>query len=461
MLDKDSQSQALIAELRVEISLLKEENLALKSRVSKNSTNSHKPPSSDGYAKSKPAIPKDSTKTIGGQVGHVGKTLEMTSIPDETIKHFVKTCSACAANLNENHIIQLCSKHQVFDLPVQKLQITEHQLFVSQCTCGCQNKAVLPSHLSASPVQYGSNIKALAVYLNSDFKIPFNKISTLFTDLYGYQFNQATALNANQRAFEILEPIEMQIKDQIIQAQIAFADETGVRCNGALHWLHVASTAFFTYLFVHPKRGKLAIESEKSILQNCKNYLMHDCWASYFALSNVNHLICNAHLIRELQALIENNSHWAEAMQKYLLNLYQISKQQVLSKELLPKYIQEFQHICQKGFLEEPLPPPITGKRGRVKKSKGRNLLERLQVNQDSILSFAFHEGLPFTNNQAERDLRTVKTKQKVSACFRTEDGANHYARIQGFISTIRKQGLNPFQKLQMVFQNKFVWETC
>lgn len=461
MLDKDSQSQALIAELRAEISLLKGEVLELRAKLTKNSTNSHKPPSSDGYSKSKPAIPKDSTKSVGGQVGHIGKTLEMSTAPDETVKHFALICANCSASLNDSHAFKLGSKHQVFDLPPQKLQITEHQLFVSICNCGCQNKAVLPSHISTSPVQYGANIKALAAYLNTDFKIPFNKISTLFTDLYGYQFNQATALSANQRAFDVLEPIESQIKDQIAEAAIAYADETGVRCNGALNWLHVASTSLFTYLFVHPKRGKLAIESEKSILQNCKGYLMHDCWASYFALSNVKHLICNAHLIRELQALLENNSHWAEEMQKYLLNLFQISRQQVLSKELLPKYVQEFHQICQRGLQEEPLPPSNTNKRGRIKKSKGRNLLERLQANQDSILSFAFHEGLPFTNNQAERDLRTVKTKQKVSACFRTEDGANHYARIQGFISTIRKHGLNPFQQLQCAFQNNFDWKTC
>jgi transposase len=461
LLDKVSQYEATIAELRLENSLLKTENAELKARLSKNSSNSHKPPASDGYAKTKPAIPKESKGAVGGQVGHTGKTLQMITSPDETFKHFAQICSACSANLAESHVFKLGSKHQVFDLPPQKLQVTEHQLFVSQCSCGCQTKAILPSHLSASPTQYGPNIQSLAVYLNTDFKIPFNKISTLFTDLYGYRFNAATAFSANRRAYEILEPIEAEIKNEITLAQVAFADETGISCNGALNWLHDTSTAQFTYLFVHPKRGKLAIESDKSILLNCKNYLMHDCWASYFALSNVKHLICNAHLIRELQALIENKSLWAEAMQKYLLNLYQITKQQVLSKELLPNFVKEFHQICQKGFQEEPIPPPNKGQRGRVKKSKGRNLLERLSANQDAILSFAFHEGLPFTNNQAERDLRAVKTKLKVSACFRTEDGANHYARIQGFISTMRKHGLNPFQQLQAVFQNKFAWQTC
>ena len=216
----------------------------------------------------------------------------------------------------------------------------------------------------------------------------------------------------------------------------------------------------YSYFFVHAKRGKLAIESEKSILQDCTNYLMHDCWTSYFGLTQANHLICNAHIIRELQALMENGSKWAEIMQKYLLNLFEISKQKALPQELLPKYVQEFRQICQQGFLEEPPAIKTIGKKGRIKKSKGRNLIERLSENQDAVLSFAFHQDLPFTNNQAERDLRPIKTKQKVSACFRTIDGANHYARIQGFISTVRKQGLNPFLQLQSVFQNQFAWKT-
>jgi transposase len=461
LLDKDSQSEATIAQLRLENSLLKNELSQFKARLSQNSNNSNKPPSSDGYAKSKPAIPKFSNKTSGGQVGHKGKTLKMTALPDEIVKHHPLFCSVCSSKLNETNVIEIGSKHQVFDLPVQKLLVIEHQLLLSQCSCGCQTKAYLPSYLANSPTQYGPNIKSLAVYLNSDFKIPFQKISVLFKDLYGYSFNQATALNANQRAFECLEPIENQIKEQITMAKVAHADETGIRCNGVLQWLHVTSSNLFTYFFIHQKRGGLAIESAKSILQDCKNYLMHDCWSPYFNLPKATHLVCNAHLIRELQALIEQDSHWASSMQKFLLELFENRKKQILPQELIPKYIKEFHQICQQGFLEEPPPTKINGQRGRTKKSKGRNLLERLSSNQDAILSFAFHEEVPFTNNQAERDLRTVKTKQKVSACFRANSGADHYARIQGFISTMRKHNLNPFQQLKFALQNQFMWQSC
>ena len=461
LLERVSQLEAENAQLRLDNIALKAENLELQARLSKNATNSHKPPSSEGYSK-KPALSKVKTGKVGGQFGHKGQTLQMSSTPDVLIKHYAEICTACSKILNKSDVVNVGSSHQVFDLPPQKLLITEHQLLVSQCTCGCQNKASLPTGLSYSPVQYGSNIKALAVYLNTDFKLPFQKISTLFGDLYGYEFNPSTAFSANQQLFDKLEPIEDFIKEALKKEQVVHADETGLRCQGSLQWLHVTCSLLYTYFFVHPKRGKLAIESEKSILQDCKNYLMHDCWASYFGLENPSHLICNAHIVRELQALIENgSSKWAEIMQKYLLNLFELSQQQPISQTLLPKYVREFHQICQQGFLEEPVPSKIIGQKGRMKKSKGLNLLERLSKNQDAVLSFAFHQDLPFTNNQAERDLRPVKTKQKVSACFRTIAGANHYARIQGFISTIRKQGLNPFLQLQDVFQNQFMWKTC
>ncbi len=460
LLERVSQLEAENAELRLENIVLKNENLELKTRLSKNPSNSNKPPSSEGYGK-KPALIKTSTSKVGGQIGHEGKTLEISSTPDELVKCYARVCTSCSSQLTESNVVKIGSFHQVFDLPLQKLWVTEYQLLVSQCTCGCQIKASLPAGLSASPVQYGSNIKALAVYLNTDFKIPFQKISTLFCDLYGYEFNPSTVFSANVAAYEKLEPIESQIKEALIQSKVVHADETGIRCQGSLQWLHVACNSLYTYFFVHIKRGKLAIESEQSILQECKNYLIHDCWTSYFGLDQATHLICNAHILRELQALIESGSKWAELMQKYLLNLFEISQHQALPHNLLQKYVQEFHQICQQGFLEESPPIKTIGKKGRIKKSKARNLLERLSQNQDAVLSFAFYIDLPFTNNQAERDLRPVKTKQKVSACFRTIAGANHYARIQGFISTVRKQGLNPFEQLQSVFQNQFAWKTC
>jgi transposase len=233
LLERVSQLEAENASLRLENITLRAENLELKSRLSKNATNSHQPPSSEGYTK-KPAFPKVSTGKVGGQVGHTGKTLEMSSTPDELIKYYPQICSTCSNTLTESDAIKVGSSHQVFDLPTQKLWVTEHQLLVSQCACGCQTKASLPNNVSVSPVQYGSNIKALAVYLNTDLKIPFQKISTLFGDLYGYEFNASTAFSANEQAYEKLEPIECQIKGALTAAKVVHADETGIRCQGSL-----------------------------------------------------------------------------------------------------------------------------------------------------------------------------------------------------------------------------------
>jgi transposase len=182
LLERVSQLEAENAQLRLENTVLKNENLELKASLAKNATNSHKAPSSEGYNK-KPAFPKVGTGKAGGQIGHKGKTLEMSTTPDELINHYAEICSACSNKLSESDAIKMGSSHQVFDLPPQKLWVSEHQLWVSQCNCGCQNKATLPIGLSASPVQYGSNIKALAVYLNTDFKLPFQK-SALFLVTY-------------------------------------------------------------------------------------------------------------------------------------------------------------------------------------------------------------------------------------------------------------------------------------
>lgn len=464
LLSRVTQLESENDHLRGENTVLRQEVLSLRTQLDKNSKNSHKPPSSDGYSK-KPALSKPSGKVLGGQLGHQGKTLEMVAIPDNVVEHHAKVCRSCQGVLTSKDIIKLGSKHQVFDLPEQKLFVTEHQLNISQCSCGCQSKALLPTELASCPVQYGSSIKALSVHLNTDFKIPFHKINTLFFDLYGYQFNESTALSANKSAFERLENIENQtggepLKEQLINAPVLHADETGIRCAGSLHWLHVNSNPLYTYLFVHQKRGKIAIESQQSILPQFSNYLMHDCWASYWNLSQSKHLICNAHLIRELQALIDKGSQWADTMKTFLLDLYNKTKKinLTLDVKLVGKVLQEFHQICQEGIQQEPQPIKIANKRGRIAKSKGLNLLERLRNNQDAVLSFAFHQEVPFTNNQAERDLRMVKTKMKVSTCFRTIVGANHYARIQGFISTMRKQNMNPFQNLKLVFQNQFQW---
>jgi len=300
-------------------------------------------------------------------------------------------------------------------------------------------------------------VLALSSLLNIDYRLPFGKIAQLMNDLYDYRFNESSACRANEDLYESLQPIEDTLRAHLQTQAVLHTDETGLRTNGKTHWLHVVSTALCTYLFVHPNRGKAALDSAQSALSEFANWLVHDCWGSYFTLAKARHSLCGAHLVRELQALLEQGSQWATLMQTYLLDLYKQTRQGPLEASQHQQWLTRYQTICQQGFLEEP--PPEAGRRGRPKQSKGRNLLDRLVAHQKGVLAFGFEQGVPFTNNQAERDLRPAKVKQKVSNCFRTEAGAAHYARIAGFVSTMRKNKQDVLAQLTNVLSDSFTWK--
>ncbi|MBM3152830.1 MAG: IS66 family transposase, partial [Chloroflexi bacterium] len=233
------------------------------------------------------------------------------------------------------------------------------------------------------------------------------------------------------------------------QADVAHFDETGLRIAGKLHWLHTAGNAWYTHLFVHEKRGKAALRSEGSVLKDFTGHAIHDCLAAYFEFTQSQHGLCGAHIVRELQALIEDRSSWAVAMRAFLFALY--DRERPLQGQEAEDARQQYRQILSQAEQEEPPPQPKAGK-GRPKNTPGRNLLRRLQQHEDAVLAFALVEGVPFTNNQAERDLRPAKVKQKVSGCFRTGQGANVYARLQAVISTCRKQERNVFSVLRNLF---------
>ena len=442
----------LVVKLLARIEELEAENAELRLRLNQNSKNSHKPPSSDGLAK-KPAFTQSKGNKTGGQPGHQGKTLLMVCEPDHILVHHAPSCPCCTKVFTATDVSHIAQKRQVFDIPVPCLEVTEHQVGVIIC-CGQAHTGLFPNAVN-QPVQYGSKIKALSVLLNTDYKIPFEKIEQLLGDLYGCSFNESTAISANITCFNGLEITQETIKEQILYSQVAHFDETGMRVEGKLHWFHTASTALFTYLFVHTHRGKEAFQSAQSLIKNFKNWAIHDCWASYFDLKECSHALCNAHIIRELESLKENGSQWATQMQDLLLELFNQSQKATIILDNKSIWIEQYRLICQMADQQEP--PPIKSKRGKPKNSKGRNLLNRLVKYQDGVLAFAFIEAIPFTNNQAERDIRCLKTKQKVATSFRTFKGAENYARIQSFVSTLRKHEMNVFQNLIKIFNKQEV----
>lgn len=430
------------AMLRSENASLKLENAELRRRLGLNSENSSKPPSSDGLKK-KPALTREKGGQLGGQTGHIGRTLERLANPDETILHFAAVCDCCGKPLCQDGGIVLSSR-QVFDMPEPCLVSTEHRLMGIMC-CGKLQVGTYPSGVNA-PVQYGPRLRALGTILNTEYRMPFAKISRLFMDLYNYEVSEGTLTNANETAFEALAGVEEQIKTAVLASELVHFDETGMRVEGKLHWFHTACNAAFCYLFVHTQRGKGALRSTKSLLKDFKNWAIHDCWASYFDFSEAKHGLCNAHILRELEALTETGSTWAKEMATFLLKLYQESEKatKVLSNKGC--YYVEYAAICAQADLEEP--QPIKKPKGKPLNAKGRNLLNRLLKHKDAVLAFAFEPYVPFTNNTAERDIRHVKVKQKVAMSFRTFHGAEVYARVQSFVATARKQKQNAFQQL-------------
>ncbi len=441
-----------LAVLEAENAALRSENAELLARLNQNSGNSHKPPSSDGLKK-KPAIPQSKGKKTGGQFGHQGKTLEMVPNPDQIVVHHAVSCPCCSKVFAVTDVEQIVQKRQVFDIPAPRLEVVEHQIGVITC-CGLPLKGVFPP-LVSQPVQYGTKIKALSVLLNTDYKVPFEKIEQLLGDLYACSFNESTAINANLTCFDALWATEETIKAEILNAQAAHFDETGMRVEGKLHWFHVASTALFTYLFVHKHRGEKALRSTASLLKDFKNWAIHDCWMSYFGFKDCSHALCNAHILRELEALKERGSIWAPEMKQLLLELLDLSQKATKIVPNKDHWLLKYKQVCQKA--DEAEPPPVYGKRGKPKNSEGRNLLNRLVENQNGVLAFAFEQPVPFTNNQAERDIRCLKTKQKVATSFRTFKGAENFARIQAFVSTLRKHKMNVFLNLVAIFNHKQV----
>lgn len=423
----------------------------LEAQLKANSRTSSRPPSSDGLKKA-PAFPRKKGGKKGGQSGHKGKTLEMVapSAADRLVVHPVaeQKCS-CGQSLESTVPSISLERRQVFDLPPKLLQIEEHRLEVKHCPCcGEQHTGSFPSGVPA-PVQYGDRVHALVSLLNVEQSMPVGRIGELFASLTGYELNENTVSTSLQRMYGKLADDESVIKEQALSSPVAHADESGARVAGKLHWAHNFVCGLFTYLFVHEKRGAQALYSGQSIAQNYTGTLVHDCWASYFRLPNARHALCGAHLLRELRGLSENHGRkWAEKMHSLLMYAYEFSSggSSVLPAKKYKTVLSRYRQIIKEANREEP--PPEPRPKGRPKKTKGRNLLERLERYEEEVLRFTREHEVPFTNNLAERDIRPLKTKLKVSGCFRTLQGARHYARIKSFCSTAKKHGLSAYEEL-------------
>jgi transposase len=454
-LDKERLISILIAlrqrvqELEQTIATQAAEIQELRDQLAKDSRNSSKPPSSDGLKK--PRVQNLRRKTgrrRGGQKGHPGHTLEMVELPDHVRVHPVSQCPRCATDLRP---VEPCGRErrQVFDLPPVRIEVTEHQAEIKVCPqCGSQVKGDFPSEVT-QPVQYGPRIKAQASYLNNYQLLPWARTCELLGDFYGHTPAEALVQEANSAVVESIEPSLKATKEQLIASEVVHFDESGLRVEGQLNWLHVASTDLLTHYGVHPKRGQDGMNA-MGILPAFEGRAVHDHWSPYFTYDHCQHALCNAHHLRDLLFVVERYEQtWAAEMVRLLLDIKaEVDAapvdQMSLPPDRLAHYERRYDELVAQGLEANPLPPdPPPEKRGRRKQSPPKNLLDRLQKHKPQVLAFMYDFRVPFDNNLAERDVRMVKVKQKVSGAFRTRPGAETFCAIRSYISTARKHGLN------------------
>ena len=395
----------VIARQAEDIIELKKRIKALEDRLSKNSTNSSKPPSTD-WPKKKRSLRKKTGRSPGGQKGHKGHNLKMVDNPDSIRVHRVSTCSKCGSSL-EDVLPTGYRRRQVFDLPPIKVEVTEHRTEEKICPhCGQINEASFPGGINQQ-AQYGSRIKAILTYLNQYQLLPYERTSELFSDLFDIELSAGTIVNTNRVCFEALKSVEEMIKDKITTSPVVHFDETGLYSKGDRWWLHVASTEYLTYYAAHPRRGKVATDVI-DILPNFNGVAVHDSWNTYFKY-NCSHALCNAHHLRELKGIEECYSQkWAGDMSSLLVDIKEVvdKKKEVadrLDKGRIDGFKKRYDKIIKGGLAENP-PAKVRGgpkKRGRIKQSKARNLLCRLKEHWRETLSFMYDFDIPFDNSQA------------------------------------------------------------
>lgn len=434
---------------------------ALECRLNLNSYNSGKPPSSDGYARKnrKDSQSSSTRKKPGGQPGHKGKTLQQSPNPDHIEYYTSDFCSCCGKSLINGKITGI-EKRQVYDLPPPpQIEITEHQsITILCCHCGTKSSGEFPSDVT-QPVQYGSRIKSYMSYLVHYQLIPYGRATEVCSDLFGFSLSPGTIVNLTHGLSKKLHDFEDQVRDSLKNEPVIHNDETGLRIEGGLNWFHVTCTPNLTLYSIQKKRGTEAI-NEIGILPDFKGISVHDFWHPYLSYS-CEHSFCCAHILRELIRVEE------ETGQKWPLQLIELLLQGKEFKEMyhhdglmIPPIIvnsirDSYEEIILTGLAANPPPIPNFKKRGRTKKSFARNLLERLDTYRDEILRFIDNLIGPFDNNLAERDIRMMKVKMKISGGFRNYSTAVAVALIRSYISTIRKNGLNVIEEIMSAFDNK------
>lgn len=424
----------------------------LANRLGLNSRNSSKPPSTD-QNRSQDKKAQASSRKAGGQSGSVGMTLRQIDDPDEIKMIDIDRSTLPSGQYREAGF----ERRQVFDIDISRL-VTEYRAQVLEDESGQRFVAPFPDHVTKA-AQYGNGVKAQAVYLSQYQLIPYQRAQEYFQDQMNLPISAGSIYNFNQQAFCLLEQFEQKLIGKLLASPMLHADETGINIDGKKHWLHCLSNEHWTLFYAHAKRGCDAL-NDKGVLPAFDGILCHDHWKPYYRYTACQHALCNAHHLRELERAYEqDNQQWARQMQALLHDILEDVKAQGGS---LPVEQASYYTGCYRALLkqaESECPPPDKtkkpGQRGRAKRSKARNLLERLQLYELDVLRFMTNPIVPFTNNQGENDIRMTKVHQKISGCFRAKEGADIFCRVRSYLSTCRKNNMSASYALTLLFAGK------
>ena len=441
----------LIRFLLAEIAELKSRITALEVRLAKDSHNSSKPPSSDGLRKPAPkSLRQVGQHPKGGQKGHKGSALERVAEPDQVITHpLPATCDACGSALDEAHIAEA---RQVFDLPPQQVEVTEHRVLEARCACGKVHRSDFPEGVTAT-AQYGPRVQAAVVYLTQHHMLPIQRTTRIMRDTCGVALSPGAVVRMIHTAAANLAPTVARIANTVRDARVAHFDETGMRVAGKLHWLHAAATQTMTWVGIHARRGQEAFDAF-GILPGFQGTAIHDGWAPYRKY-DCRHGLCNAHHLRELTLVHEQyGQRWAKNMIDLLVAANRDVADGPLSDDRMAQINADYIAILAKGDTIHPIKRRKDGSAHR-RQSPPTNLLRRLREYREEVLRFLSDPEVPFTNNIAEQAVRMPKVKQKISGCFRTFDGAAAFCTIRSYLETLRKQGANLLHALVQSFQGE------
>ena len=434
------------AVLRAENAVLRAENADLRARMGMDSSNSSKPPSSDGLGKPAPkSLRTRSGRRPGGQPGHEGRTLRQVTDPHERVEHEPSSCGGCGDDLADG-VVAGVAVRQVFELPETGVRVREHRIVSRRCRCGRVTAGRAPDGVDA-PVQYGPRAQAAAVYLHQALFGAQARTAQAMTDLFGISMSAGAVAAAHARAGDLLADSEFvdQVRDALTGADVVHLDESGLRVAGCLHWVHVATTGKYTLVWVHPKRGRAGIDAGQ-VIGSMTGIAVHDAWAPYDTYSLTAHQLCCAHLLRELAAAGELAAEavWPAQAAAALLALKTAADTAransrtgvTVEADLLATQTSLFRQAALVAVKDH---QHDRSKTGRKLAALGRRMRDRI----DDYLRFAVDPRSPFDNNAAEQQIRMVKIRQKVSGSLRTLDGAQQFALIRSYLATATAHSRN------------------